>query len=185
LIRYALSQLSVQNAHHEFEHLCRHITRRRIASNIIPSTGPVSAGGDAGADFETISVSESSSSEGYWRLVATEKTLFACSLERNLKKKVKHDLAAAAARAHEQVAKIYFFTNQAVATGARNQLKKLAISQFGIELEIVDAPTIAEFLADSEMFWIAERYLLTDVAPSARKLSFPKVVQKVNARARL
>ena len=58
LIGYALSQLSVQNAHHEFEHLCRHITRRRIASNIIPSTGPVSAGGDAGADFETISVSE-------------------------------------------------------------------------------------------------------------------------------
>jgi hypothetical protein len=63
VIAYALSRLSVHNAHHEFEHLCRHITRRRIASNIIPATGPVSAGGDGGADFETISVSAPSSSE--------------------------------------------------------------------------------------------------------------------------
>jgi hypothetical protein len=159
LIRYALSQLSINNAHHEFEHLCRHITRRRIASNIIPSTGPVSAGGDGGADFETISVIEPPSAQGYWRLVESDKTLFACSLEQNLKKKVKQDLVSAAAREHEQVAKLYFFTNQAVATGTRNQLKKLAVSQYAIELEIVDSPAIAEFLADSEMFWIAERYL--------------------------
>ena len=159
IIGYALSQLSAQNAHHEFEHLCRHITRRRIASNIIPSTGPVSAGGDGGADFETISVSDPPSDEGYWRLVASDKTLFACSLAREVKKKVKHDLASAAARTTERVAKLYFFTNQPVATGIRNQLKQLALSQHEIDLEIVDAVAIGEFLAESEMFWIAERYL--------------------------
>jgi hypothetical protein len=47
-IRFALSKLSSQNAHHEFEHLCRHIAKRRIASNVIPATGPVAAGGDQG-----------------------------------------------------------------------------------------------------------------------------------------
>ena len=128
VIAYALSQLSAHNAHHEFEHLCRHITRRRIASNIIPATGPVSAGGDAGADFETISVNAPSSGEGYWRLVATEKTLFACSLQQNVKKKIKHDLASAA-RFPEPVARVYFFTNQAVAAGTRNLLKR-SLSRF-------------------------------------------------------
>lgn len=56
LIRFALSELSAENAHHDFEHLCRHLTRRKICPNIIPSTGPVSGGGDQGADFETYKV---------------------------------------------------------------------------------------------------------------------------------
>jgi hypothetical protein len=52
-IRFQLEQLSTKNAHHDFEHLCRNLTRARICSNIIPATGPVSAGGDQGRDFET------------------------------------------------------------------------------------------------------------------------------------
>ena len=47
IVGYALSELSSDNAHHEFEHLCRHIARRRICSNILPASGPVSGGGDA------------------------------------------------------------------------------------------------------------------------------------------
>lgn len=43
-IKFSLDQLSSQNAHHDFEHLCRHLTRARICSNVLPSTGPVSAG---------------------------------------------------------------------------------------------------------------------------------------------
>jgi len=35
-IRFALSDLSSQNAHHEFEHLCRHIAKRRIGSKRDP-----------------------------------------------------------------------------------------------------------------------------------------------------
>ncbi len=52
-IRFGLSQLAETNSHHEFEHLCRHLARARICSNIIPATGPVSSGGDQGRDFET------------------------------------------------------------------------------------------------------------------------------------
>jgi hypothetical protein len=58
LIRFALSELAAENAHHDFEHLCRHLTRRKICPNIIPATGPVSGGGDQGADFETYKVAE-------------------------------------------------------------------------------------------------------------------------------
>ena len=43
-VRFALSQLPVQNAHHEFEHICRHLTQQFICSNVLPATGPVSAG---------------------------------------------------------------------------------------------------------------------------------------------
>lgn len=53
MIRLALGSLAADNAHHSFEHLCRHIAKRRIASNVLPATGPVSAGGDQGLDFET------------------------------------------------------------------------------------------------------------------------------------
>lgn len=52
-IRFQLEQLSAKNAHHDFEHLCRHMTRARICTNILPATGPVSAGGDQCRDFET------------------------------------------------------------------------------------------------------------------------------------
>ena len=52
-IRFQLEQLSVKNAHHEFEHLCRHLARTRLCSNILPATGPVAAAGDQGRDFES------------------------------------------------------------------------------------------------------------------------------------
>lgn len=52
-VRFALSHLPARNAHHEFEQMCRHLTKRFICSNVLPATGPVSAGGDQGRDFET------------------------------------------------------------------------------------------------------------------------------------
>ena len=158
IIAYALSELSSDNAHHDFEHLCRHIARRRICSNILPATGPVSSGGDAGADFETLSVYAGSIDSAYWRLASSEKVLFACSLAKNLKKKIASDLEAAA-QFPEAVERLYFFYNRPIAVALRNKLKADALSKHGIHLEIVDSKAIAEFLADRELLWIAERYL--------------------------
>lgn len=158
IIAYALSELSSDNAHHDFEHLCRHIARRRICSNILPATGPVSSGGDAGADFETLSVYAGSKDSAYWRLASSEKVLFACSLAKNLKKKIASDLEAAA-QFPEAVERLYFFYNRPIAVALRNKLKADALSKHGIHLEIVDSKAIAEFLADRELLWIAERYL--------------------------
>src|SRR2546426_9427514 len=83
-IRFQLDQLSAKNAYHDFEHLCRHLTRARICSNILPATGPVSAGGDQGRDFETFRtyLSTSSIADSSFVGMASEKVIaFACSLE--------------------------------------------------------------------------------------------------------
>jgi len=157
LIRFSLSELSVENGHHAFEHLCRHLARRRICSNIIPATGPVSGGGDKGADFETIQVFGTGAST-YWQLASAGKVIFACSLEQNLKKKVRADLQSAAAFS-EPLERMYFFYNRPIKVGDRNKLKEEASTNYGIKLEIVDAVAIAEYLADPELLWIAEKYL--------------------------
>src|SRR5262249_62155302 len=52
-IRFQLAQLSARNAEHEFEHLAFQLARIRVASNLLPATGPVQAGGDQGRDFES------------------------------------------------------------------------------------------------------------------------------------
>jgi hypothetical protein len=61
MIRFHLETLGETNAHHPFEQLCLGLTRRRIVSNVLPATGPVSAGGDGGRDAES-----------FWSLVAKE-----------------------------------------------------------------------------------------------------------------
>jgi hypothetical protein len=55
-IGFQLSELAGTNGHHEFEKLCFHLARKRIYPNLLPSTDPVSAGGDQGSDFETYEV---------------------------------------------------------------------------------------------------------------------------------
>jgi hypothetical protein len=158
LIRHGLLQMSVDNAHHEFEHLCRHLARRRLCSNIIPATGPVAGGGDQGADFESIQLLSDFGTSRYWRLIQTGRIVFACSLEKNLKKKVKADLKSAANRPSPPD-RLYFFYPEPIKVSVRNALKEIAKQQYKIELEILDGVAIAEFLADPEMLWIAERYL--------------------------
>src|SRR5664280_1643381 len=122
LIRWSLSELSTENAHHEFEHLCRHVARRRICSNVLPATGPVSGGGDRGADFETMAIAPDFGESRYWRLVSRGKVLFACSLEKNLKKKVRADVKAAA-EFGEPIECVYFFYHLPITVADRNRMK--------------------------------------------------------------
>jgi hypothetical protein len=83
---------------------------------------------------------------------------FACSLERNYKKKVRQDLVAAKSFG-EPVDRLVFFHHLPIKTADRHKLKKEAIEKCGVELEIFDGPAIAEMLADSQTAWIAQRYL--------------------------
>ncbi|MBZ5511703.1 MAG: hypothetical protein LAN70_11115 [Acidobacteriia bacterium] len=158
LIRFALSELSAENAHHDFEHLCRHLTRRRVCPNIIPATGPVAGGGDQGADFETYKVASSPEQSTFFSRATVEKWVFACSLEKNYKKKIRSDLAAAKVLG-EPVSRLVFFHHLSIKTSDRHRLKKEALENYGIDLEIFDGPAIAEMLADRETAWIAQRYL--------------------------
>src|SRR6267378_5584806 len=96
-VRFALSQLSGRNGHHEFEQLCFQLARRRVYPNVIPATGPVSAGGDQGKDFETYTVGDVmpvGTKSNFFARASSEKVVFACSLEKNVQGKIKADLKA-------------------------------------------------------------------------------------------
>jgi hypothetical protein len=174
---FALSQLAGENGHHKFENLCFQLARRRIYSNVIPATGPVSAGGDQGADFETYRVGEvlpMAPKSAFFARVAQEKVVFACSLEKNVPKKIREDLSAAA-QFPEKVERVVFFSNWEVPIGKRHTLQEFASDRYGLALEIFDARAISGLLADSEVFWIAQAYLSI---PSDFVLALPKASQK-------
>jgi hypothetical protein len=95
-INYGLEQSRIQNRHHDFEHLCRHLTRARIVSNVLPATGPVAGSGDQGRDFETFHTYLAGSlrySKGFLGLAASEPVAFACTTQRgSVIQKIKSDV---------------------------------------------------------------------------------------------
>ncbi|MHC4662224.1 MAG: hypothetical protein ACYS8W_11100 [Planctomycetota bacterium] len=172
-IRFGLGGLSGKNGYMEFEHLCRHLTRQKICSNILPSTGPVSAGGDIGKDFETYKThlgdSEFNKSV-FLDLISKNNVGFACSLEKNYRKKVKADVQSIHDK-NEDVDDIYFFSSQGIQSSERNKLKIWAKDEYGIALEILDIYAISELLAEPDVFWIASQYLHipADIYPRSKE----------------
>src|SRR5688572_1110424 len=109
-IRFQLAQLKAQNKHHEFEHLTRHFVRLRICQNILPATGPVTAGGDQGRDFETYRSYLSSTpiaGSAFLGLVTEKRLVFACSLQAKIDQKVRADVTTICAG--PKIDGIYFF----------------------------------------------------------------------------
>jgi hypothetical protein len=158
----ALSNLSSQNAHHEFEHLCRHIAKRRIVSNVIPATGPVAGGGDQGCDFETFHTylrEQLPFTIGFLALVAEDVVVFACTLQGDdLPSKIRADIQAICSQG-SPVDQIIVFTAQNLPVARRHELQSEARENHDVDLEIHDGEAISELLADHELFWIAEEYL--------------------------
>ena len=161
-VRFALSQLPVQNAHHEFEHICRRLTEQFICSNVLPATGPVSAGGDQGRDFETFRtyLREELGSRGAFLGLVSEGTIaFICTTQKDgLLAKLRQDIKKVCASGHP-VHEIRSFTLEPVSVGIRHQLENEAQESYGVRLEFHDAESIANLLARPEGFWIAERFL--------------------------
>jgi hypothetical protein len=160
-VRFALSQLSGRNGHHEFEQLCSQLARRRIYPNVIPATGPVSAGGDQGKDFETYTVSEVTpvgTRSNFFARASHEKVVFACSLEKNVQQKIKSDLKATA-NSKEEIHRLVFLTTEDVAVGRRHKLQDFAKENYKLSLDVYDARAISEWLVEPELFWIAQQYL--------------------------
>jgi hypothetical protein len=160
-IRYQLSELAARNAHHEFEHLARHFARLRISERVIPATGPVGAGGDAGRDFETYRsyLASSPISESAFLSENGGQTLvFSCSIKKNVSGKIKSDLMTIANGSHS-IHEVYYFCEENVAVGQRQKLQQFCASTYGFSLTIFDGQAIAESLASVELFWIAQKYL--------------------------
>ena len=160
-IRFQLDQLNASNAHHEFEHACRHLARATVTANLLPATGPVSGGGDQARDFETFTTFVDKTSEGSYLFRGTGESkplVFACSLQRsNIESKIKSDVNDIVAGGMPYI--IYFYSNQNVGVALRHRLQKWCKETYAVRLEIFDAQAIAEQLASASLFWIAEEYL--------------------------
>lgn len=169
-LRFHLSELGSRNAHHEFEHLARHLARARIYSNILPATGPVSAGGDGGRDFETFRTGIALPVAGSLfqaRSSRDRAVAFACSLEKRIQGKIRGDVEKIVANG--KVDEIVYFCEANLAIAKRQELVAAA-NGMGIELQIFDGNTIAEWLAEPDLFWIAEEFLHVpaEISPQVR-----------------
>ncbi len=161
-IRYALSELGIQNAAHRFEDLCRYFARARIAANVIPATGPVGVGGDQGRDFETFRTyltAELGTHGGFAGRASSAPLAFACTLQSdNIKSKIRADVKKICA-GDVKPETIYAFVTQAVPVADRHALQEEMRATYDVGLEIFDIMALSEELASHDLFWIAERYL--------------------------
>jgi hypothetical protein len=174
-IRFQLEQLSERNAHHEFEHLCRHLARARICSNILPATGPVSAHGDQGRDFESFRTYLHESpiaNSSFVGLVSEGAIAFACTLTENkqIESKIKSDIETIMGSG-TPVIDIHYFCTTDVPSGLRHKkLQQWAKYTHDVLLEVHDGQAISEYLTAPDIFWIAVRFLNI---PSELYPSFP------------
>jgi hypothetical protein len=171
-IRFHLSTLGETNGHHRFESLCTELVRKRIVSNIMPATGPVSAKGDQGRDAESfwsILIPESPGRilTSFARLVTPEKVVIACTLQKeDIAKKVASDLATIASKG-DPVDRVIYFAAGGLSTGWRHQAQADALEQHNIKLDVWDALAISTALSEWDTFEIAATYLAvsTTLAP--------------------
>ena len=169
-VRFALSQLPGRNAHHEFEHICRHFTRQFVCSNVLPATGPVSAGGDQGRDYETFRSylrRELGPSGGFLGLVSEGTIAFICTTQSDgVAEKFADDIEKVCASGHP-VHEIVAFSLESMPVGARHTLESATQEAHSVRLQVFDANAISEQLATPEGFWIAEQYLAlpAEIAP--------------------
>ena len=169
-VRYFLSELGAQNAHHSFEDLCRHLVRETICTNVIPATGPVSVGGDQGRDFETFRsfLKEELGPYGaFLGRVSDGPIVFICTLQQDdLPTKIRTDISKVLESPNRPV-HIYAMCSAALPAAKRNALVNSTLEEHGLTLDILDGLAIAELLATRKTFWIAERFLSlpADLAP--------------------
>ncbi len=85
-IRFQLEHLTARNEHHTFEEICYRLAKRRLSSNLLLATGPVSAGGDQGRDAETYYTwlpQELPAAGGFVGRATTEPLVVACSVQKS------------------------------------------------------------------------------------------------------
>ena len=167
LIKYLRFQLQeelpVDNGAHTFEQICKEVARLRLASNLIPATGPVGGGGDAGRDFETFKsyLPKELGEHSAFVLRMSDKALaFACTLEK--KERVPTKFAKdveTIVKSGDKFDHVYAMCTAAVDVGRRNRLRRKVKKEHGIDLTLLDGEWLAEQLADPDLFWVADAYL--------------------------
>jgi hypothetical protein len=165
LISFALSQMSTKNRHHSFEELCFEWANKKICSNLTPATGPVSAGGDQGYDFETFTPNLNAPFSAKSSLIDNTNEapiVFACSTAKEIIAKIKRDLVTIT-NSSKSVKIVHYFSTQNIEVSKRHRLVDETLKQYKIVLQIYDLQFLAHALAQPDVFWIAVEYL--DIAP--------------------
>ncbi|MGI5162239.1 hypothetical protein [Microbispora sp. CA-102843] len=161
-IRFQLEHLTAHNEHHTFEEISFRVAERRLSSNLLPATGPVSAGGDQGRDAESYHTSlpqEQPGTEGFVARATSEPLVVAVSVQRTgLETKIRADLKAICGQG-EPVARVAFFAVQEISVAIRHRLQKHAREAHGVSLEVFDGRAVAHMLAQNDLIWVAQRYL--------------------------
>lgn len=160
VVRFALNDLGARNAQHDFEHLCRHVARARIAANVLPATGPVSARGDQSRDFETYAthLPRELPDTSVFATGTSRRLVFACTTQQTrLERKISDDVEGIVEPGAPD--EIHYFCTQPVDVGLRHKLQAWARDAHQVQLEVHDLHALGQHLADPDLFWVAERYL--------------------------
>lgn len=161
-IRISLHLLSGENGHHRFEDLCRQVAGLRIASNLLPATGPVSAGGDQGRDFETFHtyLADGIPDTAGVPAPAPDVVVFACTIQRDgLKEKFKRDIKKICTGG-TPVDRIYIFAAAEVPVSLRHDIQTWAREEYGVKVEIIDGYALSEMLVGTERLFAVAQALL-------------------------
>ncbi|NYI76813.1 hypothetical protein [Nocardioides panzhihuensis] len=139
------------------------MAQKRVSSNILIATGPVSSKGDQQRDAETFKTrlpDELPHSAGFAAAASTAPWVVACTLqETKLKQKVLDDVAGICADDAAPVGHIAYFSAHAVSEGITHEVQKTARKTHKVSLDIFCASDIAKFLAQDDLIWVAQHYL--------------------------
>src|SRR5439155_10801463 len=190
LIRFGLQTLRERNGHHEFEAICLAVARRRVASNLLPATGPVSSGGDQGRDAEshwTSVPNEIDAESAFVRLATTDNVVLACTMQsENVPSKIKGDIRSICGTG-EPVDRIVYFTVSPVEVARRHEVQQHARDEYDVALDIWDAVALATHLADPDLFYLAVQYLHVPAEmapPPVEEVRLPAWYQELRDRWR-
>ena len=161
-IRFGLSTLTESNSHHDFETISLGLARKRIASNLMPATGPVTAGGDQGRDAESYWTNLTNGEVPTPLFVAgatDENVVLACTTQQaDVPSKIRADLQSICSRG-EPVDRVVYFTLTSVSVGKRHELQEHARANHSVALDIWDALAISKELAEHDLYYLAVDYL--------------------------
>jgi hypothetical protein len=161
-IRFGLSTLTETNSHHDFETISLGLARKRIATNLMPATGPVAAGGDQGRDAESYwtNLTNEEARTSFFIVGATdENVVLACTTQQaDIPSKIRADLQSICSRG-EPVDRVVYFTLTPVPVGKRHELQEHARENHSVALDIWDALAISKELAEHDLYYLAVDYL--------------------------
>jgi len=154
-IRFQLEEMSSRNEHHEFEEVAVRIARRRISTNILIATGPVSAGGDQQRDAESYYTripDELPHSAGFAAAASTAPVVVACTTQKDrLREKVLADLDGICSTGAAPVERVAYFSIHPIPAAQSHDLQATAREKYSVGLDIFSGDDLSTMLAEPDL----------------------------------